>query len=562
MWWMVPATLVVVSAQLIEPYVYKLLVDTLSGSAPVAMAFSTILPIVLLWGGTVLLSIVVELFRDYYCHRYMQFQWSDILGRGMKSFLNKEYAFHLRVNNSEKIKLFNRGIDATYDLTQKLILNASKAILLLVGYVGLIFWTNWQLTSVLLLLTPFLVIGPIYLGNRVHKAQKTVTKLWDKVYSFAGDSIMNILVVKLFHRVDHTEELNRNSVIEAAKAQASLSYIWAFLEAFSQGVNLFMSLLVLAVSLWFYTRGLVGLGDIILFVTIANKLAAPFLQLEGIYRDLVRLTADYSKYREVLDMPDETDSGKLEFPESYEAFHFDNVAFTYPNTTREVIKGIDLTLHRGEKVALVGHTGSGKSTIANLITRFYLPSGGTIRVDDMPIGEFSLASYRTRFAAVFQDTTLFNDTLRYNLEYVRDGVTFAEIEKACREANVLEFVESLPEGFDTIVGERGLKLSGGEKQRIAIARAILANPEVLILDEATSALDAKTEKLVSEALEKLMENRTSIIIAHRLSTIKRADRIYILDQGKVLGSGSHDELYESCPTYREMVDYQRNGFVE
>jgi ABC-type multidrug transport system fused ATPase/permease subunit len=508
------------------------------------------------------LAIVIELFRDYFCHYHMHLQWAQVLGNGMKNFLNKDYGFHLQMNNAEKIKIFNRGVDATYDITQKLILNASKSVLLLIGYAGLVLWLNWQLTLTLMLIAPFLFIGPVFLGNRVHQAQRAVSILWDHAYSFAGDSITNVLVVKLFHRVDHTEELNRNSVIAAATAQAKLSYIWAFLEAFSQGINLFLSLFVLLVSLYFYTKGLVGLGDIILFVTIANKLAAPFLQLESIYRDLVRLTADYSKYREILDLPGETDSGNRKFPESYEAIRFENVSFTYPNTVREIIKGMDFSIRRGEKVALVGHTGSGKSTVANLIMRFYLPNSGTIAVDGNPIGEFSLESYRRQFAAVFQDTTLFNDTLRANLEFVRDGITTEQIRQACRDANILEFVESLPEGFDTVVGERGLKLSGGEKQRIAIARAMLADPEVLILDEATSALDSKTEKLVSESLEKLMANRTSVIIAHRLSTIKRADRIYILDQGKVLGSGSHAELYESSPAYREMVDYQRNGFVE
>ncbi len=406
------------------------------------------------------------------------------------------------------------------------------------------------------------MIGPFYLWSHAHKAQIAVSKLWDRVYSFAWDSIMNVLVVKLFHRVDHAVSLNQNSVIAAAKAQAKLSYIWSFLEAFAQGINLFLSLFVLAVSLYFYTKGLVGLGDIILFVTIANKLAAPFLQLENIYRDMVRLTAHYSKYREILDLPSEADFGTREFPKTYTSFCFEKVSFIYPGTSRAVLKGLNMTIRKGEKIALVWHTGSWKSTIANLITRFYLPTKGTISVDGTPIQDFSLQNFRRQFAAVFQDTTLFNDTLRFNLEFVRDGITFDQIREACREANILDFVESLPEWFDTLVGERGLKLSGGEKQRIAIARAILADPSVLILDEATSALDAKTEKLVSEALERLMKHRTSIVIAHRLSTIKRADRIYLLEKGSILDSGSHQELYERAPLYREMVDYQKNGFIE
>jgi len=444
-WWIIPSTVLVVMAQLVEPYVYKLLVESLSGDLTPHESVRAMFPIVALWGGMVLLSIVVELLRNYFCHFYLHQQWANVLGHGLKSFLEKNYAFHLQMNNAEKIKIFNRGVDATYDVTQRIILSASKACLLLIGYIGLIFWMNWQLTVTLLVVTPILMLGPLYLGNRVHTAQRLVSKLWDRVYSFAGDSIMNILVIKLFHRADYTVALNRSSVLAAAKAQAKLSYIWSFLDAFAQGVNLFLSLIVLSISLFFYTKGMIGLGDIILFLTIANKLAAPFLQLENIYRELVRLTADYSKYREILDLPNEIDTGTRIFPKEYSKLVFRDVSFTYPNTTREVLKSLNIELRRGEKVALVGHTGSGKSTIANLITRFYLPTSGDILVDDISIQDFTLESYRTQFAAVFQDTTLFNDTLRYNLEFVKDGITFAQIEAACREANILDFIHSLPE---------------------------------------------------------------------------------------------------------------------
>ncbi|MFZ2256144.1 MAG: ATP-binding cassette domain-containing protein [Patescibacteria group bacterium] len=212
-------------------------------------------------------------------------------------------------------------------------------------------------------------------------------------------------------------------------------------------------------------------------------------------------------------------------------------------------------------MALIGHTGSGKSTIIQLLMRFYEPTSGKILIDGTDIYNYTLTSYRQKFAAVFQDTTLFNETIRHNLEYVRDGITEKELKKACKEANILEFIESLPEKWETQVGERGLKLSGGEKQRIAIARSILANPEILILDEATSALDTKTERLVQEAFDHLMDGRTSIIIAHRLSTIQSADIIYLMDKGRIIASGNHSELYRSSREYQEMVDMQHDGFV-
>lgn len=193
--------------------------------------------------------------------------------------------------------------------------------------------------------------------------------------------------------------------------------------------------------------------------------------------------------------------------------------------------------------------------------RFYEPTKGTISIDKTDIYDFTLESYRQKFAAVFQDTTLFNETIRHNLEYVRDNITEDDLMRACKKANIYDFISSLPEKWETEVGERWLKLSGWEKQRISIARAILADPEILILDEATSALDTKTEKLVQEAFDHLMEWRTSIIIAHRLSTIIGADVIYLLESWKIIASGNHQELYEISKEYKEMVDLQHDGIV-
>ena len=194
--------------------------------------------------------------------------------------------------------------------------------------------------------------------------------------------------------------------------------------------------------------------------------------------------------------------------------------------------------------------------------RFYDYTSGSICIDWDRIEWFTLESYRQKFASVFQDTTLFNESIRHNLEYVRDGISEKDLRKAAKEANILDFIESLPEKWDTEVWERWLKLSWGEKQRIAIARAILADPEILILDEATSALDTETERLIQESLERLMKWRTSIIIAHRLSTIQHVDRIYMLEDGEVIASGSHQELLKSSEQYRHLIELQHDGFIK
>lgn len=349
---------------------------------------------------------------------------------------------------------------------------------------------------------------------------------------------------------------------DASDRQFQIRKLWCFLNSGGKMLEFVGKVGVTIAGVFFILHGRMTIGDLFLFVALAGRIYAPLQALESAYRNIIKYLADFSKVRALLEMPDEPDNGAKLLPSLRQGIVYNRVSFSYPASDREILKDISFEIKRGQKVAFVGHTGSGKTTLTQLLTRFYEPLSGSIEIDGTDIREFTLESYRSKLAAVFQDTTLFNDTIRHNLEYVRDSVTFEQVREACRQANILDFIEGLENGFDTEVGERGLKLSGGEKQRLAIARAIIADPEILILDEATSALDAKTERLVQEAFDHLMEGRTSIIIAHRLSTIRHADRIFLFERGELIGQGSHDELYNSSPVYREMVDYQKNGFVE
>ncbi|MFN5930993.1 MAG: ABC transporter ATP-binding protein [Sphingobacteriales bacterium] len=236
---------------------------------------------------------------------------------------------------------------------------------------------------------------------------------------------------------------------------------------------------------------------------------------------------------------------------------FENVSFSYPSRPEiNVLQQVTIASKSGQQIALVGPSGAGKSTMVSMLLRFYHPNQGMIYFDDKPIDVVSLSALRKQIAFVPQDVLLFGGTIRENIAYGKPDATLAEIAEAARQANAHEFIERFPEGYDTIVGERGVKLSGGQRQRIAIARAILKNPVILILDEATSSLDSASEQLVQDALDNLMKNRTSFVIAHRLSTVRNADNIYVLDKGQIVESGTHDELITKDGLYKSLCKLQ------
>ena len=235
---------------------------------------------------------------------------------------------------------------------------------------------------------------------------------------------------------------------------------------------------------------------------------------------------------------------------------FQGVGFTYPGASEPALSGVDLLVPAGQTVALVGPSGAGKTTLCNLVARFYDPTEGRVLLDGHDLKDIDLHSYRSLLGVVEQDVFLFDGTIAANIAYARPDASMDELRRAAEIANALEFIDRMPEGLSTVIGERGVRLSGGQRQRVAIARAVLADPRILILDEATSNLDTESERLIQASLEQLMQNRTSFVIAHRLSTISQANRIVVIDHGRVLQQGSHEELMASGGRYREMVELQ------
>jgi ABC-type multidrug transport system fused ATPase/permease subunit len=299
-------------------------------------------------------------------------------------------------------------------------------------------------------------------------------------------------------------------------------------------------------------------GLLFSFVIYTSFIGGSIAGLGDIYTQLQRSIGASERLLEITRQPDESEAVESEYLKLKGEIAFDQVSFTYPSRKDfEVLKQLNFTIAAGEKVALIGQSGAGKSTIISLLMRFYHATHGKVLVDGQDVLEYHLTSYRKNVGIVPQEVILFGGTIQENIAYGNPAASFEKIREAARKANALEFIESFPEGFATVVGERGVKLSGGQRQRIAIARAILKDPAILILDEATSSLDAKSELLVQQALEQLMEGRTTIVIAHRLSTIKKVDRIFVINDGQLAEMGTHAELSQlSTGIYSTLLKLQ------
>jgi ATP-binding cassette, subfamily B, bacterial len=435
-----------------------------------------------------------------------------------------------------------------------------RQVFTLVGGVALITYISWKLTLFMLATFPVLVISAIVFGKFIRKISKKAQDELANTNIIVEETLTSIQAVKAFtnekYEVDrYTSSLNK-VVGEALKA-ATLrgGFVSFIIFALFGGI----------VGVVWYGASLVANGDLILadlltFIFYTAFIGGSVGGLGDIYAQLQKTIGASDRILEILGDPSEIDLTRDSSASavSFGQIKVQDLEFSYPSRPSvQIIKGINFTIEPGQKVAIVGTSGTGKSTLAQLFMRFYEPNAGSISLGDRSIADIDITEWRKMVALVPQEVLLFGGTIRENIAYGKPGATQSEIESAAELAYAKEFIESFPEKWDTMVGERGVKLSGGQRQRIAIARAILKNPKFLLLDEATSALDSESEKWVQSALEELMKNRTSLIIAHRLSTIRSADLIIVMEEGRIVEAGSHEELMKKkSGIYQNMVKLQ------
>ncbi|WP_018142142.1 MULTISPECIES: lipid A export permease/ATP-binding protein MsbA [unclassified Thioalkalivibrio] len=454
----------------------------------------------------------------------------------------------------------------TYNVTQ-ISSAASKAVVVLIrdtftvifllAYMA--YLSGWL---VLIVFTIAPIVGLVITGanRQFRKISRRMQRSTGDYAQIAEDGIRGQAEVKIFGATDY-EALRFEKTNERFHRQAMRHKA---VQAAAQPLSQLGAVIALAVIVYLATMDLVletiTPGGMISFITAMLLMLPSLKRIVGVNAAIQKALAGGESVFEVLDLPAERDDGQRHLERALGDIEFDHVGFRYATSHKRVLEDISLTVKPGQTVALVGRSGSGKTTLARLLPRFYEIEEGEIRLDGHPIQEYRLRDLRAQLAMVSQHVVLFNDTLAHNLCYGMDHKpSLEQLREAADAANALEFIDELPEGFDTVVGENGIMLSGGQRQRVAIARALLKDAPILILDEATSALDSESEQKIQDALERLMENRTTLVIAHRLSTIESADHIVVLDRGRIVEAGSHAQLLEHNGHYAAL---QKTQFEE
>ena len=429
-------------------------------------------------------------------------------------------------------------------------------VLTVVFVTGVMFWFNWRLALIALAITPVLIALAYRYSHIAHPLLRDVQQKMADVATVAEENIVGVHIVKAFAQEPQEQDkfAERSEAVFQQSVQANRQR--AFYVPLISFIPLLAQAAVLLVGGRMVAHGELTIGEFISFNLYVTMLVMPLRSLGMWIGQAQRATASGERIFEIMDEPEEvTDRpGAIVLPSGEGQIRFDGVSFSY-GVGSPVLEDVDLEVAPGRTIALIGHTGSGKTTLTSLVPRFYDATSGRVLVDGNDVRDVKLASLRASIGVISQDPFLFSASVRENIAFGRGDATEEQVERAAQLAQAAEFVERLPEGYETVIGERGITLSGGQRQRIAIARALVVDPRILILDDATASVDATTEARIRLGLREAMRDRTTLIIAHRLSTIALADEIVVLDAGRVVARGVHEELLESSPVYREIYDH-------
>jgi ATP-binding cassette, subfamily B, heavy metal transporter len=544
--------LVAKGATLVMPFAYKAAIDRMASGMEAAVALA--IAFVVAYAGARFAGVLFDNLRNWIFERVGQEAARRLSENTFRHIHRLSLRFHLERRTGALTKIVERGTKSIDSMLYFLLFNIAPTIIELTA-VCIIFGVKFGsgLVVATLVMVVIYIAFTRFVTDWRTRLRREMNEIDNQAIARAVDSLLNYETVKYFNAEEREAKrygtAMRAYANSAVRNESSLAWL-------NIGQSLITNLMMagaMAYTVWGWSTGRFTTGDVVLVNTLLAQLFRPLDMLGWVYRNIRQGLIDMEQMFGIIDtqaeVVDAADAPALRVTAGH--VRFENVAFGY-DPERPILKGIDLDVRPATTVAVVGPSGAGKSTLSRLLFRFYEPTSGRILIDGQDITQTTQASLRQAIGIVPQDSVLFNDTIGYNIGYGRDGATQAEIEEAARGAAIHDFILSLPDGYDAKVGERGLKLSGGEKQRVAIARTLLKDPPILILDEATSALDSRTEAAIQETLRNIERGRTSIVIAHRLSTVVDADEIVVLDQGRIVERGSHRQLLVKRGLYTEM----------
>jgi len=536
-------------AWLLDPAIKKIFVDqdrTMMLLIPIAIVLAfTIKGGSLYAARTILINISNDVVKN------MQIQLASCILKSdigtIESKHSGKYIAHFFYDVSQVAQLVGSGI-----------LNLMKDSLTLIVLVSLMFYQNWNLALFAIIMMPLAVIVAKSLGKRINKAVMESTKIEGGLTSYLSEVIKGTRMIKIYQQENFEFDRSTEKIGERANIQIKIGKILIRATPIMEILTGIMIAGFIYYSGAMIASGKMQINNFFSFLTAMMLAYQPIRSLATINmlfnqgavgaNRVFKIIDTEPSIREINSAPNlNIKKGNIKFEE---------VNFSYPNTQDQAIKNINMSVEGGSTVALVGHSGAGKSTIINLLPRFYDPKNGSVYIDEQNIRSITLSSLRKNISMVSQDIILFDDTVHANIAYANMSASKEEIMKACDFAAATEFIEKLPKKFETMIGENGVRLSGGQKQRISIARAVLKNSPIILLDEATSSLDAESEEKVQNAVMNLTKNKTTLVIAHRLSTIIRADKIIVMNQGKIIDTGTHDELLKNSTIYKNLYSKQ------